>query len=104
FVPPPSTDPSPLSLHDALPISAVVAVARRMTAYVDRPARPCVQIGARLVRRIVAPRKPALLQRRGGQLPFRLGGKAPSGPAAKRDRKSTRLNSSHGSISYAVFC
>src|SRR5207245_8346056 len=23
---------------------------------------------------------------------------------AKRDRKSTRLNSSHGSISYAVFC
>src|SRR5207245_6051625 len=24
--------------------------------------------------------------------------------AAKRDRKSTRLNSSHGSISYAVFC
>src|SRR5256884_5238321 len=24
--------------------------------------------------------------------------------AAKRDRKSTRLNSSHGYISYAVFC
>src|SRR5438128_4619229 len=24
--------------------------------------------------------------------------------ATKRDRKSTRLNSSHGSISYAVFC
>src|SRR5207245_10290117 len=24
--------------------------------------------------------------------------------AARRDRKSTRLNSSHGSISYAVFC
>src|SRR4051794_41396954 len=27
----------------------------------------------------------------------------PAGPAAK-DRKSTRLNSSHPSISYAVFC
>src|SRR5207245_5404320 len=29
-----------------------------------------------------------------------------TGPAwlSKRDRKSTRLNSSHGSISYAVFC
>src|SRR5438128_8271750 len=27
----------------------------------------------------------------------------PQGPAAL-DRKSTRLNSSHGSISYAVFC
>src|SRR5207245_7834898 len=26
------------------------------------------------------------------------------GPAVARDRKSTRLNSSHGSISYAVFC
>src|SRR5947209_12302588 len=25
-------------------------------------------------------------------------------PAAKRDRKSTRLNSSHANISYAVFC
>src|SRR5689334_24735689 len=25
-------------------------------------------------------------------------------PADKRDRKSTRLNSSHSSISYAVFC
>src|SRR2546422_6853742 len=26
------------------------------------------------------------------------------GPAASQDRKSTRLNSSHGYISYAVFC
>src|SRR5438128_7452657 len=26
------------------------------------------------------------------------------GADARRDRKSTRLNSSHGSISYAVFC
>src|SRR3712207_7979558 len=25
-------------------------------------------------------------------------------PAARRDRKSTRLNSSHANISYAVFC
>src|SRR5579864_9631194 len=30
---------------------------------------------------------------------------APAAPAnARRDRKSTRLNSSHMSISYAVFC
>src|SRR5207245_11616080 len=27
-----------------------------------------------------------------------------SSPTARQDRKSTRLNSSHGSISYAVFC
>src|SRR5207245_10810218 len=30
--------------------------------------------------------------------------KRPRRPAPVRDRKSTRLNSSHGSISYAVFC
>src|SRR2546422_8217404 len=30
-------------------------------------------------------------------------GEGPKGPAV-RDRKSTRLNSSHGYISYAVFC
>src|SRR6266852_8199869 len=29
---------------------------------------------------------------------------SPAAPARSRDRKSTRLNSSHGSISYAVFC
>src|SRR5207302_3662830 len=28
----------------------------------------------------------------------------PQRPAARRDRKSTRLNSSHVKISYAVFC
>src|SRR2546422_8235760 len=28
----------------------------------------------------------------------------PPSPRATRDRKSTRLNSSHGYISYAVFC
>src|SRR4051794_41592588 len=33
------------------------------------------------------------------------GGKVTSGfKAVRRDRKSTRLNSSHPSISYAVFC
>src|SRR3712207_8081767 len=38
-------------------------------------------------------------------------GEAPSGPGsghgillAEKDRKSTRLNSSHANISYAVFC
>src|SRR2546422_1281944 len=36
----------------------------------------------------------------------RTGACAASGaaPSAARDRKSTRLNSSHGYISYAVFC
>src|SRR5207245_10000566 len=30
--------------------------------------------------------------------------RAPPGSHGREDRKSTRLNSSHGSISYAVFC
>src|SRR3989337_4193922 len=36
----------------------------------------------------------------GGRCPHR---RSP-GPRRRGDRKSTRLNSSHGSISYAVFC
>src|SRR5207245_10908418 len=32
------------------------------------------------------------------------GSEGSRGPRRGRDRKSTRLNSSHGSISYAVFC
>src|SRR2546422_5797552 len=32
------------------------------------------------------------------------GGRPRSGPTNRSDRKSTRLNSSHGYISYAVFC
>src|SRR2546429_2498833 len=36
------------------------------------------------------------------QLPRDRGADVP--PRRKRDRKSTRLNSSHGYISYAVFC
>src|SRR5438128_7581161 len=35
--------------------------------------------------------------------PTRVGNNHASRPR-RRDRKSTRLNSSHGSISYAVFC
>src|SRR3712207_7824732 len=36
--------------------------------------------------------------------PRRNSADAASAPAAARDRKSTRLNSSHANISYAVFC
>src|SRR3712207_7756273 len=31
-------------------------------------------------------------------------GRVPAGAVGRRDRKSTRLNSSHANISYAVFC
>src|SRR3712207_8260723 len=64
-----------LSLHDALPISDEYAVEGH-TAEV---------LGEEQKRR--APGGPGA-RRRGG----------------RRDRKSTRLNSSHANISYAVFC
>src|SRR5438309_10677328 len=63
-----------LSLHDALPI--------------------CVELAHR---RLVAHLRPDLLARVGGQRRHR------HVPVAG-DRKSTRLNSSHSSSSYAVFC
>src|SRR5699024_11877389 len=89
-----STSPpalSTLSLHDALPISRAQ---RRVRRGRDRG------------------------RARGGQhhLRPRAGSVRPGGPAHPRrearrvgrcdraDRKSTRLNSSHVSISYAVFC
>src|SRR3712207_7199064 len=72
-----------LSLHDALPISPSAAdhdhaspgTGPSAPHALHRPARP-------------APGRPALGDR------TRVG----------RDRKSTRLNSSHANISYAVFC
>src|SRR5699024_12692803 len=80
------------SLHDALPICPPVV--RRSPRGSDRrlPAAPG------------GPRLPAPGPRpaRAGQLLLRPGhpGPLPHPP----DRKSTRLNSSHVSISYAVFC
>src|SRR5690348_18450409 len=66
-----------LSLHDALPISATAWPA------ISRVSSPST----------TAPARPARAAARGS-------GKYGRG----RDRKSTRLNSSHPSISYAVFC
>src|SRR3712207_8815888 len=66
-----------LSLHDALPISARQA---RGVELVDDP----VGVG---VRRVVVPVRREVLDL-----------------DVQPDRKSTRLNSSHANISYAVFC
>src|SRR5207249_10906437 len=87
---PPTTDLSTLSLHDALPISA-----RRPTGHedLDVVGRPEFRD-----RRVVA--------RGVGEFPEHVLGEplAPEHVLRKLDRKSTRLNSSHVSISYAVFC
>src|SRR5699024_12378518 len=71
---------STLSLHDALPISAVRS--RKRTRH--------------SVRRDSAVRRTGTTPGRRDFLDRRIGG--------RQDRKSTRLNSSHVSISYAVFC
>src|SRR2546429_4495759 len=69
-----TTEISPLSLHDALPISVIAGSS-------DGTVMPAVCLS--------------------GGSPGRGG---PAGAPALGDRKSTRLNSSHGYISYAVFC
>src|SRR3712207_9352464 len=67
-----------LSLHDALPISGLLLRVRDVE---DLHA----------------------VQPVGGELPHRVFGLLDV-PVRVRDRKSTRLNSSHANISYAVFC
>src|SRR5205814_8334726 len=83
----PTTEIYTLSLHDALPISETHAHA----AYIS-----CAPATGKT---------PSPLDNR---FPDRLrapGAGAPGRAAAtERDRKSTRLNSSHLGISYAVFC
>src|SRR5262245_63729586 len=82
FLAPPPTAISTLSLHDALPIShRRSAAARPPTAAPPAPAPAAA----------AAPASAA-------------GPGRPGSPPAARDRKSTRLNSSHLGISYAVFC
>src|SRR2546426_8710765 len=72
-----------LSLHDALPISQ-----RRPRASHRDPRRPALLPERTAARKALAPPPRNL----------------PRNARAHRDRKSTRLNSSHLVISYAVFC
>src|SRR5690606_41658557 len=85
---PPTTEIYTLSLHDALPIWRGRRVPRHR-----RPAGVRAGVHRRLAHAARRrPRRPVL--------------SAPGGSegADRGDRKSTRLNSSHVKISYAVFC
>src|SRR2546427_3793083 len=73
------TDIYPLPLHDALPISAATCPSALVECIHARSEKAC----AVSCRSIAAPASAA---------------------ASRPDRKSTRLNSSHSQISYAVFC
>src|SRR2546430_9150566 len=83
-----------LSLHDALPIS-------RSRDARDTGRRASLRILERLgCRRREGVRLPGRVV----QSDRRARGGAGRAPRRRRDRKSTRLNSSHSQISYAVFC
>src|SRR5207245_6538421 len=103
----PSLSPPPsytVSLHDALPISrfireiGVVFCPNQNEIRLPLPRLlhgfPAGQHPGSVVRHF-----PKALQESANQTPNRLPHRNQHG-----DRKSTRLNSSHGSISYAVFC
>src|SRR5207253_11056135 len=91
--------PHPLSLHDALPISIPWMPTRaEARQYADTRSLPVTRpIG------LVGTKEERVAPRPGAPSPVRdervraAGGVSP-------DRKSTRLNSSHVAISYAVFC
>src|SRR5207249_9937331 len=100
FLLPPPPDTYPLSLHDALPISRSGGRSRRLTRVA-----PASGGRGRMDRQLRLHRGHLDLWREpghDGDGPFvRL---AADPRAGLGDRKSTRLNSSHVSISYAVFC
>src|SRR5690606_41323866 len=101
---PAATSIDPLSLHDALPICAIKGALNTVFGWINR----------NMIRHINKVTEPFGLEipslpklHKGGHVPGRgekpymlLGGEAVLNP----DRKSTRLNSSHVKISYAVFC
>src|SRR5690348_9180930 len=84
---PATTEIYHLSLHDALPISPTIS--RRRSG---RAARSTISM-------IASARGPRIRCPRSSPRQCANGG-----AAWRKDRKSTRLNSSHPSISYAVFC
>src|SRR5438445_12607230 len=84
FTSPPTTEIYTLSLHDALPISRQ----RQFTADASHELRTPLSIVDLEATRALA----------------RSSWLASAESGVRRDRKSTRLNSSHANISYAVFC
>src|SRR5699024_11591868 len=89
----PLTQTYSLSLHDALPISEVPAGTQAIVVLDSA--------GQKSSRPVQTPEGiPVLYPNRDGEVSVYSDGTQ----RAAEDRKSTRLNSSHVSISYAVFC
>src|SRR5207245_10960611 len=77
----PATELYTLSLHDALPILTGIVLS-------------LYESSTKLAQEVLNDLQEYLDKSRGSPVPW----------SKARDRKSTRLNSSHGSSSYAVFC
>src|SRR5690606_41796336 len=93
-----SADPRPLSLHDALPISH-----RPIAPQIgDFEGRRGTQRDERRVRLLGALDR--LIVDAGHHVSREQAHAAPVLRHGEADRKTTRLNSSHVKISYAVFC
>src|SRR5688572_2945652 len=92
------------------PTSHPVIVHLDSPRYLHRWVREVPEVATRLAARfwpgpltLVMPRAPNVHDIvTGGQDTIAI--RVPSHPMAQQDRKSTRLNSSHSQISYAVFC
>src|SRR5690606_42140419 len=96
----PTTELYTLSLHDALPIySARVRLETPREAAIRQR-----QIGPYMEQEIILPWAQILLGLRAEYVYFDVENLQEPGTAPEGDRKSTRLNSSHVKISYAVFC
>src|SRR5690606_40142528 len=101
LIEPPPTSIYPLSLHDALPIFVIVALP---VAAIDGPTGRVTDalVGGSFAL-LVAILTPQDARRRARQLAAASLSDL-SQMLGTADRKSTRLNSSHVKISYAVFC
>src|SRR2546430_8146341 len=99
---PAPTKISPLPLHDALPISMKISKSK-FIAGVQCPKRLYLLVHAREMAAQPDGSDRAIIEqgREVGLLARQL---FPGGVEVHVDRKSTRLNSSHSQISYAVFC
>src|SRR5207253_8245649 len=101
---PPPTARYPLSLHDALPISKRRSRPTRASPVGNfNEATPSITHRGTRAREIIVRQCPNLLKV-GAPLPRRTAVPQHRRHQIRTDRKSTRLNSSHVAISYAVFC
>src|SRR5207249_10211877 len=100
----PPSETCPLSLHDALPILPAAAVPAPAATPAPKVAYT-IDDAVRLMRSLPVERNADLVVRvvRTTLESLNVHVADIIGDAEQRDRKSTRLNSSHVSISYAVF-